>query len=155
MFKILKNKMGEGTYIYLCVLVLVMSMLISVLVLYMGLTAQVQIQKRDMQAKLDGYIAEYAIEVFDAIKQGDSYEKYIDYGDLVNRCPGELGFNSLDRYVFSNGNCTLINPSVTELRGDGFGLVVTYTAVFPIKWGGKTFSNLEVPITISSYYKFK
>ena len=70
--KILKSKKGEGTYIYLCVLILVISMLLSVLILYMGLCAQVQIQKRDMKHKLDGYISDYATVAFNAVKQGEA-----------------------------------------------------------------------------------
>ncbi len=155
MLKILKNKKGEVAYIYLCVLVMVMSMLISCIVLFMGLTAKVQIQKRDMQAKLDGYISEYAIDVFDAIKQGVSYDKYIDHNMLKAECLKELGFNSSDMYYYRDGSCTLYEPNVNGLRGEGFGLVVTYTASFPIKWGGRTFTNLEIPVTISSYYKLK
>lgn len=40
--------------------------------MYMGLMAQVQIQKRDIQQKLDSYVAEYATEAFNAIKDTTS-----------------------------------------------------------------------------------
>ena len=91
--RFLKNKSGYS-YIYLCVIILVVSMLLSVLILYLGLTAQVQIQKRDMQSKLDGYVAEYATEVFDAIKQGQSYDKYIYYEQFKSGSYTALGFPS-------------------------------------------------------------
>ena len=85
MMKILKSKKGEGTYIYLCVLLRVISMLLSVLILYMGLCAQVQIQKRDMKHKLDGYISDYATVAFNAVKQGEAYweDPYIDECDVI------------------------------------------------------------------------
>ncbi len=154
--KILKSKKGEGTYIYLCVLILVISMLLSVLILYMGLCAQVQIQKRDMKHKLDGYISDYATVAFNAVKQGEAYEIYVDYENLANGCLPSLGFTQSDSvYRYDNGNCTLIGPGVKVLRGEGFGITLHYTAVFPIVWNGKTYGDLSIPVTVSSYYKIK
>lgn len=154
--KILKSKKGEGTYIYLCVLILVISMLLSVLILYMGLCAQVQIQKRDMKHKLDGYISDYATVAFNAVKQGEAYEIYVDYENLANGCLPSLGFTQSDSvYRYGNGNCTLVEPEVKVLRGEGFGITLHYTAVFPIVWNGKTYGDLLIPVTVSSYYKIK
>lgn len=156
MMKILKSKKGEGTYIYLCVLILVISMLLSVLILYMGLCAQVQIQKRDMKHKLDGYISDYATVAFNAVKQGEAYEIYVDYENLANGCLPSLGFTQSDSvYRYDNGNCTLVEPEVKALRGEGFGITLHYTAVFPIVWNGKTYGDLSIPVTVSSYYKIK
>ena len=154
--KILKSKKGEGTYIYLCVLILVISMLLSVLILYMGLCAQVQIQKRDMKHKLDGYISDYATIAFNAVKQGEAYEIHVDYENLANGCLPSLGFTQSDSvYRYDNGNCTLVEPEVKVLRGEGFGITLHYTAVFPIVWNGKTYGDLPIPVTVSSYYKIK
>lgn len=154
--KILKSKKGEGTYIYLCVLILVISMLLSVLILYMGLCAQVQIQKRDMKHKLDGYTSDYATVAFNAVKQGEAYEIYVDYENLANGCLPSLGFTQSDSvYRYDNGNCTLVEPEVKVLRGEGFGITLHYTAVFPIVWNGKTYGDLSIPVTVSSYYKIK
>lgn len=156
MMKILKSKKGEGTYIYLCVLILVISMLLSVLILYTGLCAQVQIQKRDMKHKLDGYISDYATIAFNAVKQGEAYEIYVDYENLANGCLPSLGFTQSDSvYRYDNGNCTLVEPEVKVLRGEGFGITLHYTAVFPIVWNGKTYGDLSIPVTVSSYYKIK
>ena len=156
MMKILKSKKGEGTYIYLCVLILVISMLLSVLILYMGLCAQVQIQKRDMKHKLDGYISDYATVAFNAVKQGEAYEIYVDYENLANGCLPSLGFTQSDSvYRYDNGNCTLVELEVKILRGEGFGITLHYTAVFPIVWNGKTYGDLSIPVTVSSYYKIK
>lgn len=154
--KILKSKKGEDTYIYLCVLILVISMLLSVLILYMGLCAQVQIQKRDMKHKLDGYISDYATVAFNAVKQGEAYEIYVDYENLANGCLPSLGFTQSDSvYRYDNGNCTLVEPEVKVLRGEGFGITLHYTAVFPIVWNGKTYGDLSIPVAVSSYYKIK
>ncbi len=155
MINIIKNKRGEGTYIYLCVLILVISMLLSVLVLYMGLCAQVAIQKRDVEHKIDGYLSEVATKEFNSIKQG-TYEPHIDYTALENGVYGALGFDTTDtEYVYDNEKCTMTRPAVTVLRGDGFGVKVMYEVTFPVHWNGKAFTELTVPVSITSYYKLK
>lgn len=147
---------GES-YIPVCVLVLFLSALVSVLILYIGTMAQVQAQKRDVKTKLDSVVSEYATEMFDAIKQGALSERYIDYDGLVRKTYAKLGFPSdtVTEYAYPNGNCVMKRPQITALKGDGFGITVRYTVVFPIKWNGNAYKSLEVPITVSSYYKFK
>ena len=154
--KTLKSKNGDA-YIWLCVIVVFISMLLSVLILYMGLLSQVQIQKREVKTKLDSVVSEYATEMFGAIKQGAPSEQYIDYDGLVRKTYARLGFpnDTVTEYAYPNGNCLMMRPLITALKGDGFGITVRYTVVFPIRWNGKTYQSLKVPITVSSYYKFK
>lgn len=146
---------GES-YIYVCVLVLFISMLVSVVIMYMGLMAQVQIQKRDVEMKLDNCIAKYAVEAFDSIKQGESVDRVIDLNKLKQNAYADLGFSAYAQSItYNNGNCTMSRPIIQTLSGNGFGLTATYTVTFPISWGGKTFTELNVPITVTIYYKFK
>lgn len=153
--KAISSKKGEA-YIYLCVLVLFISALVSVVILYMGLMAQVQIQKRDVKAKLDSCIAEYATLAFDSIKQGDKYEEMLDLVKLKDNAYSHIGFSASDTSItYENGNCKMSRPNIRTLSGNGFGLTASYTVTFPVKWGGKTFTDLTVPITVTSYYKFK
>ena len=141
----LKSKNGDA-YIWLCVIVVFISMLLSVLILYMGLLSQVQIQKREVKTKLDSVVSEYATEMFDAIKQGAPSERYIDYDGLVRKTYARLGFPSdtVTEYAYPNGNCVMIRPQVTSLKGDGFGITVRYTVVFPIKWNGNIYKAIGV-----------
>lgn len=149
------NDKGES-YIYVCVLVLFICALVSVVILYMGLMAQVQIQKRDVKAKLDSCIAEYATLSFDSIKQGDSYEEMLDLDTLRSNAYRHLGFSANDESItYENGNCQMSRPTIKTLSGNGFGLTASYTVSFPVVWGGKTFADLIVPVTVTSYYKFK
>ncbi len=150
------SRKGDS-YIYLCVLVLFISMLLSVLILYMGLCAQVQTQKRDVKAKLDSYVSAYAVEAYDAIKQGSQYAELMDWTDFEDRTVVALGFTDPDMtvYEYPNANASMSRPTTTVLRGNGFGITVQYTAVFPIRWGGRTFADLEIPVTVTAYYKFK
>lgn len=152
--KTLKDKKGES-YIYLCVIVMFVAMMVSVLILYMGLTAQVQAQKRDTKAKLDGYISSYATETFDALKQGDNYVLSIDLKELESGVYEELGFSSGNtEYVYANG-IRMSRPTVTTLTGNGFGVVIKYTAYFPVEWNGTKYADLQIPVTLTSYYKLK
>ena len=149
------SKKGES-YIYVCVLVLFISALVSVVIMYMGLMAQVQIQKRDVEMKLDNIVSEYAVEAFDSIKQCESMDRVIDLNKLNQNAYTELGFNAYATSItYPNGNCKMSRPTITTLSGNGFGLTATYTVSFPVKWGGRTFADLTVPITVTSYYKFK
>ena len=149
------SKKGES-YIYVCVLVLFISALVSVVIMYMGLMAQVQIQKRDVEMKLDNIVSEYAVEAFDSIKQGENLDRVIDLDKLKQNAYTELGFNAYATSItYPNGNCKMSRPTITTLSGNGFGLTATYTFTFPVKWGGKNFADLTVPITVTRYYKFK
>ena len=154
--KTLSSKKGDA-HILLCVLIIFISMLLSVVILYMGTTAQIQAQKRDVQSKLDSYVTAYSTTVYDALIQGANREKYIDWVALEAGAYAALGFEgeSAERYSYPNGKCTMLRPTVTVLKGDGFGVTAEYTAVFPIRWNGAEFAELEIPVTVSSYYKMK
>ena len=152
--KSLKNKRGDS-YIYLCVIVVFVCHLVSVIILYTGLIAQVQIQKRDVQAKLDSYVCSRATDEYDALKQGSVKDNYFEWNQIEAEAYKALGFpNESDEvYVYENGNCTMTRPTVTILKGDGFGVTVEYVAIFPITWNGTVFIDLEIPVTVTSYYK--
>ena len=147
----------EGlAYVPICFLVMFICLLTSIVMLYMGLMAQVQIQKRDVKLKLDSYITEYAVEAFDSIKQGEKYAAAIDLSKLEQSAYASLGFSASNTsYTYENGNCTMSRPTITVLSGEGLGISVSYTASFPIVWNGKTYTDLEIPLTVTRYYKFK
>ena len=150
----LNNKRGDA-YIYLCVLVIFICLLVSVIILYMSLTAQIQIQKKDVQAKLDSFVSERATEEYEALKQGSEKDYYFKWADIEAEADSALGFsdNSDEVYIYANGNCTMTRPEITILRGNGFGVTAEYIAIFPVVWNGSSWGNIEIPITVTSYYK--
>lgn len=152
--KSLKNKRGDS-YIYLCVIVVFVCLLVSVIILYTGLIAQVQIQKRDVQAKLDSYVSSRATDEYDALKQGSVKDNYFEWNQIEAEAYKALGFpNESDEvYMYENGNSKMTRPALTILKGDGFGVTVEYVAIFPIAWNGMVFADLEIPVTVTSYYK--
>ena len=151
----LRNNKGES-YIYLCVIVIFITMLVSVLILYMGITSQVQTQKRDTKAKLDGYISDYSVEIFNALKQGQNFTEYIDWNELEAGAMSAVGFpNDTDsEYVYKNA-IRMSRPETELLSGNGFGVKISYIAYFPIEWNGTKYADLQIPVNITSYYKFK
>lgn len=152
--KILKNKNGES-YIYLCVIILFISLLLSVIILYMGLMAQVRVQKHNTKARLDGYVTESAVKAFNDLKQGENYANTFDWYSFENGVYKALGFEDDDEiYEYSNGT-KMTRPTVTVLNGEGFGIKIEYTAIYPINWNGKTYADMEIPVTIVSYFKGK
>ena len=152
--KILKNKNGES-YIYLCVIVLFISLLLSVIILYMGLMAQVRVQKHNTKARLDGYVTESAVKAFNDLKQGENYANTFDWYSFENGVYKALGFEDDDEiYEYSNGT-KMTRPTVTVLNGEGFGIKIEYTAIYPINWNGNTYADMEIPVTMVSYFKGK
>ena len=152
--KYLKNNRGDS-YIYLCIIVFFICMLTSVVILYMGLTAQVQIQKHDVQLKLDSYVADFSPDVYDALKQGTAYESYVDWEAFEAGAYTALGFDTDTASEYSYGNCTMTRPEMTILKGNGYGISAEYTAFFPVRWNGNVYADLEIPVTVTSYYKLK
>ena len=150
----LKNKRGDS-YIYLCVIVLFISMLTSVVILYMGLMSQVHVQKRDVQLKLDSFIADFSPEVYDALKQGSAYETYVDWEAFEQGAYKALGFESDTTSEYSYGNCTMTRPTLKVIKGNGCGITAEYTAIFPVRWNGNVYADLVIPVTVTSYYKLK
>ena len=150
----LKNNRGDA-YIYLCVLVIFICLLVSVIILYMSLMAQIQIQKKDVQAKLDSFVSERATEEYEALKQGSEKDPYFQWSDIETEAYSALGFpNKSDEiYVYANGNCSMTRPEITILRGNGFGITAEYVAIFPVVWNGSSWGEIEIPITVTSYYK--
>ena len=152
----LKNKKGEA-YIFTCVLVLFIATLLSVILLYMSLLGKIEFQKNDVESKLDGFISDYATEMFDAIKQGDTYASSIDWDSLEDGAYKALGFENdcTSEFVYQGGECAMSRPTVTVLSGNGFGVKVDYVASFAVNWNGKAYADVEIPITVTSYYKPK
>ena len=152
--KTLKNKNGES-YIYLCVIILFVSLLLSVIILYMGLMAQVRVQKHNTKARLDGYVTESAVNAFNDLKQGENYANTFDWAAFENGVYETLGFED-DKTLYEHPNGTkMTRPTVTVLRGEGFGIKIEYVAIYLVNWNGNTYADLEIPITIVSYYKGK
>lgn len=89
--KLLRNKKGFS-YILTCVLVLAVVMMIAVSVQYSLVFSLVRSEKEASRLALDSVVTKYAVEQYDALKQGEAYASHIDRTELVRRAYGTLGF---------------------------------------------------------------
>ena len=87
----LRNKKGFS-YILTCVLVLAVVMMIAVSVQYSLVFSLVRSEKEASRLALDSLVTKYAVEQYDALKQGEAYASHIDRTQLVRRAYGTLGF---------------------------------------------------------------
>ena len=87
----LHNKKGLS-YILVCVYILIVMMLVAVAMQYAYIYHVAREQQNETQLKLDSYVTRYAVGKYDALKQGEPWETYIDSSDLVDGAYTALGF---------------------------------------------------------------
>ena len=82
MRKPLENKQGFS-YVLTCVIILVAMMLVTIAMQYAYIYHTAQEQQNDTQLALDGYVTRFAVNRFNALKQGEAWDGYIDRDALV------------------------------------------------------------------------
>lgn len=147
------------SYILICVIVLIACMLIAVGIEYAYVLHTANAEKEDKQLVLDSMMTSYAVEKYDALKQGEAYDKYIDNSTMINKAYTVLGFgnSSTTKLTVTTGDrvYTVTRPTVSALTGDSFGVVVRYTAKIPFTVFGKQITDISVPVEIVSKYQEK
>ena len=112
----LRNKKGFS-YILTCVLVLAVVMMIAVSVQYSLVFSLVRSEKETSRLALDSLVTKYAVEQYDALKQGEAYASHIDRAQLVRRAYGTLGFADagITEKTVSKGDASYIvsRPEIT------------------------------------------
>lgn len=144
--RILKNKNGFS-YIMTCVFVLCAAMLIFIALQYAMIYHIANEQKKDTQLALDSYVTTYAVEKYNALKQGEAYDKYIDLTGLVDGAYEVLEAERTD--------CTMTQPTVASLGNDAFGVRVTYELAIPFEAFGIQVADIIVPVDIRSSFTEK
>lgn len=147
------------SYILTCVIVLIVCMLVAIGIEYAYVLHTANAEKEDKQLILDSMMTSYAVEKYDALKQGAAYTKYIDNATMKSKAYSVLGFgySGTTRLTVSNGDrvYTVTRPIVTTLTGDSFGVVVRYTAKIPFTVFGRRIADISVPVEIVSKYQEK
>ena len=156
--KALKNKKGFS-YILVCIIIIFIVMIVFTSLQYACVFHVANAQKNETQLKLDGYITQKAVENFDALKQGEAWDKYIDRTELVNGAYSLLGFPviiTLDytKPIVVDGKYYMSRPDIYALTGNSFGVYVQYNIEIPYELFGREFSVI-VPIEIISRYTKK
>lgn len=149
----LRNKEGFS-YILTCVLVLITVLLIFAAMQYAFIYHTAREQKNETQLKLDSYVTKYAVEKYNALKQGGVYEKYIDSDGLAEGAYLQLGFAPNDRQL-SEEKYVMSRPTISTLSGDAFGVTVEYEIKIPFVLFDREIAEITVPVTIISQFKQK
>ena len=114
-------------------------------------------QKNETKLKLDSFVTSYAVENYNALKQGEAWIEYIDRDLLVNEVYTLLGFPKFVTLEYKptapvEGKYIMSEPDVYALAGDSFGVLVEYEISIPFEVFGYRISNIIVPIEIISRY---
>ena len=92
MRKPLRNKKGFS-YVMTCVIILVVMMLVTIAMQYAYIYHIAREQQNETQLALDSYVTRFAVNRFDALKQGEAWDGYIDRDALVGGAYETLGFS--------------------------------------------------------------
>ena len=113
-------------------------------------------QQNETQLKLDSYVTRYAVGKYDALKQGEPWETYIDSSDLVDGAYTALGFpQNHGGVVEVEGKYVMDRPSITSVANDGFGVCAVYEIRIPFELFDREIAEITVPVTVVSQYKLK
>lgn len=143
------------SYILTCVLILAFVMGVFVSMQYAYVFHIAREQRNETQLKLDSFITKQAISNYDAFKQGEPYQQYIDNQALVDGAYSVLGFPrmiTLEYKVTQNEKAvyTMSRPEINRLAGNSVGVYVKYTLTIPFEVFGRTVANITVPVEIVS-----
>ncbi len=146
MKKILTNKNGSG-YILTCVMVIISVVILLVLLQYMSVYHTAKVRKDEIKLTLDGYVTRYAIESYDALKQGEQYPSHLDIEGLKEGAQAEID-GYIDRYNMSD-------VRITPLYTGCFGVQAEYVITIPFEMFNRKISDIRIPVTIVSQYTEK
>ena len=137
MRKPLRNKKGFS-YVRTCVCILVVMMLVAVAMQYAFIYHVAREQQNETQLKLDSYVTRYAVSKYDALKQGEPWDDYIDRDDLVDGAYTLLGFPRIITLEYRepvavDGKYVMSRPTIYAMAGDAFGVLVEYEIKIPFE----------------------
>lgn len=157
--KTLKNKKGFS-YVLTCVCILVVMILVAVAMQYAFVYHVAREQQNETQLKLDSYVTRYAVSKYNALKQGEPWDHYIDRDDLVDGAYILLGFPRIITLesrepVTVDGKYVMSQPTIHALADDAFGVLVEYEITIPFELFNRKITDITVPITLISQFKQK
>ena len=156
---ILSNRRGIS-YVLTCVCILVAMTLVAISMQYALVYHVAREQQRETQLKLDSYVTQYAVNKYDALKQGTPWDEYIDNGDLVNGAYIMLGFSPVggqgsNETLIADGKYVMSRPSIYATSGDTLGIMARYKIIIPFELFNREIAEITVPVTLVSQYKLK
>lgn len=153
------NKKGFS-YVPICIVILVVMIFVTVAMQYAYVYHIAREQKNETQLALDSYVTRYAVSKYDALKQGEPWDKYIGRNELIDGAYTLLGFPRVITLEYRepvaiDGKYVMSRPNICAMAGDAFGVLVDYEITIPFELWGREFAKIRVPITIVSQFKQK
>ena len=151
----LHNKKGFS-YVLVCVYILILMMLVAVAMQYAYIYHVAREQQNETQLKLDSYVTRYAVSKYDALKQGEPWDDYIDRNDLVDGAYDTLGFSSVGPQSLTvAGAYTFLRASIQAVTGDAFGVKASYEIIIPFVLFEREIMQINVPVELVAQFKLK
>ena len=98
----------------------------------------------------------FAVNRFDALKQGEAWDGYIDRDELVGGAYETLGFPRGGGGSLSvDGQYVMTRPTITPECTDAFGIRAVYELKIPFELFNREVAEITVPITVVSQFKQK
>lgn len=155
----MSNK-GGFSYVLTCIIVIFATLLIFAGLQYRYIYHVAREQQKYVQLQLDSYVTSQSINYFDALKQGEPYESYIDKAQLTEGAYNLLGFPRVItleyREVISGKEVyKMSRPEIYALTGGSVGVYVKYTLTIPFEMFGRRIADIRVPVEMVSRFTEK
>lgn len=159
MKRLIGNKSGMS-HIKTVVLVLAIALIFSMVVLYASLMTIIQVSRDQTQRVLDDFVLHNSVESYDNLKNGNDFSDDLDElfykSQIFSAFSLDIRGNSLYsldeqgevQYVISD-------PQVDYEVSNTLKLTASYDLSIPIRLAGQHLFNLQMPITVKSYYVLK
>lgn len=146
--KALKNR-AAFSYVMTCVILLICVAFTAVGLQYASIYHTVRTHKESVQLTLDSYITKYSIVCYDALKQGDVYEEFIDQNELIKGAYDTLGFSGGNTQN-SGTDFIMERPDIVAITDHAIGVHAQYMLRVPFRVFGQTVAEITAPIEITS-----
>lgn len=151
----MNNRKGVST-VLVCVIVFVVCMLLAVIIEYGAIYNCAESEKTEAQLRLDSIITSYAVEKYNALKQGKAYDDYLSQEELIRKAYEALDFSnaSIKEIAITKGSMkySIQRPTITYLSGGQFGIETSFDVIVPFEVFGRRVADIRIPILIVSKY---
>jgi len=148
------------THIKTAIVVVVIAMLLSLVFMYASLMSIISSTRSNTERVLDSFVMENATYIYNSIKNGHNFTGSIDAYYYISKTSSELSLDFSGGMLYNRTeqggfNFRMTNPQTFFTVSNTLNLTTTYDLLFPIKFAGRTVSELRVPVTVKVSYNLK
>lgn len=142
------------------VMVLILSMVLSLVLSYASIMSAITQTKDSVERLLDSFVVKNSTQIYNSIKNGNDFTNYLSQYDFKNRFSLDNTLETDGNFFYnidSDGNTVykMSSPTVGYTIKNSLNLYCTYNIYFPIKFAGKHFTNLIIPIRVDTSFNLK